>query len=659
MTGMVWERWLAECATLRVERGTVRTDPVLRDTGARPPLDLASNDYLGLSRDARVVAAAHAALDRHGAGATASRLVTGTLPVHRELEAALMDLTGQPSALAFSTGYAANLGVITAMSGRGAEILLDAHAHASLHEAARMSRAPYAIFRHNDVDDLDAALAARPGSRVVVAVESIYSVLGDAAPLVALAEVVARHDALLVVDEAHGLGVAGRGRGLVAELGLAGAPNVIVTATLSKSLGAQGGAVLGPPTVRDHLVNAARSFIFDTGLAPAAAGAAAEAARIVASDPSLAGRVRSNAALIAAACGIEEAAGTVQSIPMPTPEAAVAACLELRERGVLVGCFRPPSVPDGISRLRITARADLSAAEVGAAARLVAEVVAAHSPSPSSSSVQDPPPPTGHELHTRRQDSSSVHNPPPPTGHELHTRRRGDRLPRVLIVTGTDTDVGKTVATGAIAAALVAAGASVAAYKPIQTGVAPGEPGDMGEVARLAGISTAEGCRLRAPMAPRPAAALEGVALPTLAEHLATINQLLGTVDHVLVEGAGGLLVELADDGSTLADLARGLSDAGAVLVSRSGLGTLNHTMLTREALTRRGIDCLGVILGAWPAEPSHLEATNRDYFATLPEGLLGAVPAGAPARAPEVFRRRATAWLPGLGHHAAAVTRA
>ena len=345
-----WETWLDERAALRRSRGTERSDPVLRGSalaaGRGEVLDLASNDYLGLSQDERIVAAAHAALDRYGASATASRLVTGTLPVHRDLEASLCRLTGQPSALAFSTGYAANLGALTALSGRGAEILLDAHAHASLHDAARMSRVPHATFAHSDPADLVA--------------------------------VCARHDALLVVDEAHGIGVAGEGRGLVAALGLLGAPNLVVTMTLSKSLGSQGGAVLAPIAVRDHLVNTARSFIFDTGLAPAAAGAAAAAADVVAGDPGLARRVRRHAEAIATTLHIEPAAGAVQSLPMPSPEAAVAACLALRQRGVLVGCFRPPSVPDGISRLRVTARADLSTDEVDTAARLIATVAATH-----------------------------------------------------------------------------------------------------------------------------------------------------------------------------------------------------------------------------------------------------------------------------------------
>jgi len=389
-----WDAWLAERSDLRAARGVERFDPVLRLGGPRhgpcDPLDLASNDYLGLARDERVVGAAHEALDRYGASATASRLVTGTLPVHRDLEAALCRLAGQPSALAFSTGYAANLGVLTAFSGRGAEILLDAHAHASLHDAARMARAPYATFAHNDPAALDGELAARPDRRVVVAVESIYSVLGDAAPLRDLVEVCHRHGALLVVDEAHGIGVAGHGRGLVHELGLAGARDLVVTVTLSKALGAQGGAVLGSTAVRDHLVNTARSFIFDTALAPASAAAACMAADIVAGDASLAAAVRANAGTIAAICGIEQAAGAVQSLPMPSPDGAVAAALELRAQGVLVGCFRPPSVPDGVSRLRVTARADLDGEDLFQAARLVARVAALHGAPRRPDTVEGP-----------------------------------------------------------------------------------------------------------------------------------------------------------------------------------------------------------------------------------------------------------------------------
>lgn len=223
------------------------------------------------------------------------------------------------------------------------------------------------------------------------------------------------------------------------------------------------------------------------------------------------------------------------------------------------------------------------------------------------------------------------------------------RPPRVVVVTGTDTDVGKTVVTAAVVATALAAGHRVTAYKPTQTGVAPGEPGDMAEVGRLTGAPTAEGVRLRAPMAPRPAAHLEDARLPTLDEHVARVATLGVRHDLVVVEGAGGLLVELTDAGDTLADLATALPDCGVLVVARSALGTLNHTMLTREALSHRGIRPLGIVLGSWPEHPDVIEETNREYLAALPDGLLGAVPMGAPRLEPEAFRTASPGWLPGL----------
>lgn len=221
--------------------------------------------------------------------------------------------------------------------------------------------------------------------------------------------------------------------------------------------------------------------------------------------------------------------------------------------------------------------------------------------------------------------------------------------PRALVVTGTDTDVGKTVVTAAVVAAARALGLDATAYKPTQTGVEPGEPGDMAEVERLTGAPTAEGVRLRAPMAPRPAAALEGAALPTLADHVARIATLGVRHDLVVVEGAGGLLVELTDAGETIADLALAVPDSGTVVVARSALGTLNHTMLTREALSHRGIRQLGIVIGAWPSEPDDIASTNREHLAGLPEGVVGAVPFGAPGLDPETFRTASPGWLPGL----------
>lgn len=224
------------------------------------------------------------------------------------------------------------------------------------------------------------------------------------------------------------------------------------------------------------------------------------------------------------------------------------------------------------------------------------------------------------------------------------------KVPAVIVVTGTDTDIGKTVATAALAATLGSAGLRCAAYKPTQTGVGPHDPGDMAIVKQLTGIATIEGCRLTEPMAPRPAAAIDGVVLPTLADHLGAIEDLTDSHEVVLVEGAGGLLVELTDAGETLADLTARLPDAAVVLVARSALGTLNHTMLTREALQHRGIRLLGTVIGAWPRDPSAVEITNREYLAGLSEGLLGALPLGAPQLSPEDFRAGAVAWLDGFG---------
>ncbi len=193
----------------------------------------------------------------------------------------------------------------------------------------------------------------------------------------ATAALCAAYDALLVVDEAHGVGVIGGGRGAVHEAGLAGAEHVVVTATLSKALGAQGGAVLGSELLREHLVNTARTFIFDTALAPAAAAAAAAACRVIDAEPERVQQLHRVADTIAAAAGIERAPGAVQSILVGAPQDAVVAAQQMFEAGVLVGCFRPPSVPDGISRLRLTARAGIDVEAAAAAAAAAASAAAA------------------------------------------------------------------------------------------------------------------------------------------------------------------------------------------------------------------------------------------------------------------------------------------
>ena len=379
-TARTWDDWIAGQATVREEAGLTRR---LQARGSDDPtIDLAGNDYLGLARDPEVRQAAADAALTWGGGAGASRLVTGTLDLHAELEDELADYLGQPSALVLSSGYAANLAVVTALADRSAQVISDAHIHASLVDAARLSRAQLTVVPHSDVEAVRVALEVSTGSttegreRTLVLAESVYSVLGDAAPLAELADLCASYDALLVVDEAHGLGV--HGPGLVARSGLAGHPHVIVTATLSKSLGSQGGAVLGPPALREHLVNRARPFIFDTALAPAATAAALAALRVLRARPELSGLVRDRLRALADALGVVTPDGAVLSIPMPSPQAALAAQAAALAEGIRVGCFRPPSVPDGVSRLRATVSAGIADADWDHAVEVLVTVTKDH-----------------------------------------------------------------------------------------------------------------------------------------------------------------------------------------------------------------------------------------------------------------------------------------
>lgn len=369
----IFDNWLARAQQKRraasVQRRAVALPAAIRTTA----LDLASNDYLGLATDPRLKAAAIAAIEEYGCGAGASPVVTGTLPVHEALETELTSLTGRASALVFSSGYLANLGALTALSGPESLVLSDAHVHASLIDAARLSRARVQVFGHSDLAELELQLRERPEARAVVVIESVYSVLGDAAPLIEISALCQRYEATLLVDEAHGLGVTGAGRGSVHAAGLAEAQHIVSTVTLSKALGAQGGAVLASAQVREHLLNTARSFIFDTALAPASAAAAAAACRIIAAEPELVRQLFRVAEALALAAGVPQSAGAVQSLSMFGAEEAQTVAGRLREAGILVGCFRPPSVPDGMSRLRFTARATVPPAEAARAAALAVQ----------------------------------------------------------------------------------------------------------------------------------------------------------------------------------------------------------------------------------------------------------------------------------------------
>ncbi|WP_372452278.1 8-amino-7-oxononanoate synthase [Saccharothrix obliqua] len=369
--------WIDTRAQARAKAGLARR--VRPRPAGSTELDLASNDYLGLARDKRVAGAAAAASLRWGAGATGSRLVTGSTELHTELEYELANFCGAQSALVFSSGYAANLGVLTALSGPGTAIVADQQIHASLIDGTRLSRADVVAAGHLDVPQVAHALATRGKRRALVVTDSVFSVDGDLAPLAELAAACREHGSALVVDDAHGLGVLGEGgRGAVHAAGLAKAPDVVTTVALSKALGAQGGAVLGPSRVIRHLVDTARTFIFDTGLAPSSAAAALAALKVLREEPDRPGRAVAAARDLAErlrdrGLRVSEPAAAVVSVRAPSPEAATAWAQACRDQGVQVGCFRPPSVPDQVSRLRLTARADLTEADVARAVRVISE----------------------------------------------------------------------------------------------------------------------------------------------------------------------------------------------------------------------------------------------------------------------------------------------
>jgi 8-amino-7-oxononanoate synthase len=314
----------------------------------------ASNDYLGLSAHPAVVAAAHEALDRWGAGSTASRLVVGSRPAHHDLEADLAAWKRSEAALVFPTGYAANVGVLTTLAGPGTRILSDALNHASIVDGCRLARGELTVVPHSDHDALDAALAADDRPAVVVA-DSVFSMDGDAADLDALAELCTRHGAALVLDEAHAV--------LGPDIDPADHPDLLLVrvGTLSKALGALGGFVACSAPVRDLLVNRARPFIFTTALSPADAAAAHAAVGIVrgAEGDALRARLRTHVDRLAPGHP-----SPIVPVVLGAEEAALAAADALLARGLLVPAIRPPTVPAGTSRLRVTFSAAHTDADV-------------------------------------------------------------------------------------------------------------------------------------------------------------------------------------------------------------------------------------------------------------------------------------------------------
>ncbi|WP_243302970.1 aminotransferase class I/II-fold pyridoxal phosphate-dependent enzyme [Geothrix oryzisoli] len=376
MTPSSWRQRLQRQAEGRVTLG--------RDRAIHPPagVDFCSNDYLGLRRDPRLAEAATAAAREHGAGAGGARLLRGTTPLHEELEAALAAWKGTEACLLFNTGFQANATLLPALVGAGDAVFSDALNHASLVDGCRLARAGGAhlgIYRHLDLADLAAQLAAwqarAPAEALaLVATDAVFSMDGDAADLPDLLELCDRHEALLLIDEAHATGLLGAdGAGLAQLQGVHGRVPLVM-GTLGKALGAFGAFVGCDALMRDHLVNTARGFIFSTALPPPVVGAALAGARIAQAEPWRRERALAFARGLRNALGQPDLPSAIIPVPVGPDAAAVRLASRLQGLGFDVRAVRPPTVPEGSARLRITTGAHLEEAQVEALIKALREL---------------------------------------------------------------------------------------------------------------------------------------------------------------------------------------------------------------------------------------------------------------------------------------------
>lgn len=347
---------------------TARGPGPIAHRDGRTLISFSCNDYLGLSDDPRVIAAGQEALARYGAGAGASRLVTGNHPVLAALEARLAAHKGKDAALVFGSGYMANLGIVPALAGARDLVLVDALGHSCLFAGAQVSGATMLRFRHNDVGHLRDILAARRArhGRALILTERVFSMDGDRAPLDAILEVAAAHDAWTLVDDAHGLGVVEAGARAPLEMG-----------TLSKTLGSYGGYLCASREVIDLMTSRARSFVYTTGLPPASAAAALRALEIVEAEPERAARPLALARRFTTQLGLPTAASPIVPVLVGAAEAALALSAALEARGYLVVAIRPPTVPAGTARLRVAFSAAHAAAQVDGLADALADALRA------------------------------------------------------------------------------------------------------------------------------------------------------------------------------------------------------------------------------------------------------------------------------------------
>lgn len=595
---------LRTCPTLS---GASRVNITLE---GQPLVSFCSNDYLGLTCDPRLGTAAAQAASASGFGAGASRLVSGNYAEHIALENSLAAYLSLPAALLFPTGYQANLAVVTALAGPDDLIVADRAIHASLLDGCRLSRAKLAVYPHLKAEVAERHLARLgPGRRRrLLITESLFSMDGDVAPLPHLAAIATSHDAALIVDEAHAFGSLGpSGRGLCAQFGVQ--PDALI-GTLGKAIGASGAFVAGTTQLRDFLLNRARSFIFTTALPIPVAAAALAALKVISSTEGdhLRSRLASLTAQLRQLLGLP-----IPSIPSPIlpltigeDHATVEAALYLRSRGFFVQPIRPPTVPQGKARLRITLTSQHAEQQVTDLANAIASL-----PAPRPSSMPLHPEPS-------HNNQTSISN----TAQQAATH-----LGRGLFLLGTDTGVGKTSVAVALLHILLKRGAKPVPFKPVETGVRP-LPSD---ALRLLSASQRPDIPLNIvcpitfpdPVAPAAASTASPLTLPDLLTHA---RKACSYGSHLIVESAGGILSPYASQLTSL-DLACAYG-LPVLLVARNGLGTISHTALAIQEIQRRSVIFLGTILVTNTANPTPDQETNSSLIAAATgQKPLGTLP--------------------------------
>jgi glycine C-acetyltransferase/8-amino-7-oxononanoate synthase len=345
----------------------------------KPVLLLCSNNYLGLADHPRVREAAAEAAMRYGVGAGASRLISGNMTIHRRLEEQLAEFKGTSACVVFGSGYLANTGIVSALAREGDVVFSDALNHASIVDGCRLSRAETFVYEHCDLEHLEWGLQEADGRGSLIVTDGVFSMDGDVAPLQEIVELAQRYDARVMVDDAHGVGSLGpEGRGAVADAGVEDEVDVVI-GTLGKALGSYGAYACCDRTMAKYLVNTARSLIFSTALPPPAVAGAIAALELLVEQPERVLKLQRNARLLKEALAEEgvrtESETQILPIVVGDARAALAASERLLERGIFAQAIRPPTVPDGTSRLRLAVMASHSASELKPAAREIAQIL--------------------------------------------------------------------------------------------------------------------------------------------------------------------------------------------------------------------------------------------------------------------------------------------